>query len=54
MANDLKNLMPLGGNWLVEVIEEDPVNLETYLHNGDANSKRSCLPRDNNTVGDRP
>ena len=35
MANDLKNLLPLGGNWLVEVIEEDPVNLETYLHNGD-------------------
>jgi len=36
MANDLKNLLPLGGNWLVEVIEEDPVNLETYLHNGDS------------------
>ena len=35
MANDLKNLLPLGGNWLVEVIEEDPANLETYLHNGD-------------------
>jgi len=35
MANDLKNLLPIGGNWLLEVIEEDPVSLEPYLHNGD-------------------
>ncbi|MCH7558655.1 MAG: endopeptidase La [Planctomycetes bacterium] len=33
MASDLKNLLPLGGNWLVEVIEEGPVSLEPYLHN---------------------
>jgi len=35
MASDLKNMFPLGGNWFVEVIEEDPVNLETYIPNGD-------------------
>ena len=34
MAIDLKNLLPVGGNWLLEVIEEDPLSLEPYLHNG--------------------
>lgn len=35
MASDLKNLLPLGSNWLIEVIEEDPVSLEPYLYNGE-------------------
>ncbi len=35
MASNLKNMLPLGGNWLVEVIDEDPVSLEPYLHSGD-------------------
>ena len=35
MASEIKNLLPLGGNWLLEVIEEDPVSIETFLHNGD-------------------
>jgi len=36
MASDLKNLLPIGGNWLLEVIEEGPVSLEPYLRNGDS------------------
>jgi ATP-dependent Lon protease len=43
MASELKNLLPLGSNWLVEVIEEDPAGLEPYLHNGDGQ-----LREDNN------
>ena len=35
MASDLKNLLPIGGNWLLEVMEEGPVSLEPYLRNGD-------------------
>jgi len=35
MASNLKNLLSLGSNWLVEVIEEDPVNIEPYLYNGE-------------------
>jgi ATP-dependent Lon protease len=35
MASDLKNLLPIGGNWLIEVIGEDPVSLEPYLYNGE-------------------
>ena len=35
MASNLKNLLPIGGNWLLEVIEEDSVSLEPYLHNGE-------------------
>jgi len=35
MANDLKNLLPIGGNWLIELIGEDPVSLEPYLYNGE-------------------
>ncbi|MHC4726942.1 MAG: LON peptidase substrate-binding domain-containing protein, partial [Planctomycetota bacterium] len=37
MASNLKNMFPMGGNWFVEVIEEEPVNLETYLPNGKKN-----------------
>jgi ATP-dependent Lon protease len=36
MASDLKNLLPIGGNWLIEVIGEDPVSLEPYLYNGES------------------
>ena len=35
MASDLKNLLSLGSNWLVEVIEEDPASIEPYLYNGE-------------------
>ncbi|MBN1805816.1 MAG: endopeptidase La [Sedimentisphaerales bacterium] len=35
MASEIKNLLPVGGNWLLEVIDEEPVSLETYLHNED-------------------
>jgi len=35
MASDLKNLLPIGGNWMIEVIGEDPVSLEPYLYNGE-------------------
>jgi ATP-dependent Lon protease len=39
MAIDLKNTLPLGGNWFVEVIEEEPVSLETFLQNGQNKSQ---------------
>lgn len=32
MAHDLKNLFPAGGNWLVELIGDDPADIEYYLH----------------------
>ncbi|MFB0553245.1 MAG: endopeptidase La [Phycisphaerae bacterium] len=41
MASDLKNLLPIGGNWLIEVIGEDPVSLEPYLYDGEGQSREN-------------
>lgn len=55
MAHDLKNLLSLGGNWLVELIAEDPAQLDQYFNNEsshlrDSNQKFK-LP---NTIGILP
>jgi len=32
MANKLKNLLTLGGNWIIEVMGEEPTSIEPYLY----------------------
>ncbi len=48
MESNLKKLLSLCGNWLVEVVEEDSVSIEQYLNNGDnqfhENDQRFNLP----------
>ena len=41
MASEIKNLLPLGSNWLIEVAEDDPVPIETFLHNGDGQTNEN-------------
>jgi ATP-dependent Lon protease len=35
MANETKNMLPPGGNWIIELIDEDDVGIETLLQNAD-------------------
>ena len=37
MASHLKNLLPTNGQWIVEVISDDPMELEHFLNNENGN-----------------
>jgi len=41
MASYLKNLLPFGGNWSIEMMAEETVHFEPYLYDDDNQSQEN-------------